>query len=251
MIFTCLASRAVHLETASTLETDSFIYTFRRFVCRRGPVRQLRCDRGMNLVGASRELKEALAELDYDRVRSSLLKENCDLVDFKMNVPSASHMGGVWERQIRLVRSVLNPLLRDNALQLDDEALRTLMSEVEAIIKSRQLSVDSLNDPNTPSPLTPNHLLTMKTKVVLPPPGSFQSADLYCRKRWRRVQHLPNEFWSRWRKELLLSSQQCQKWLEPQRNLCVGDIVIIRDEHLPCNKWQLAHVSSVNPSTDG
>ena len=136
MIFTCLASRAVHLETASTLETDSFIYTFRRFVCRRGPGRQLRCDRGMNLVGASRELKEALAELDYDRVRSSLLKENCDLVDFKMNVPSASHMGGVWERQIRLVRSVLNPLLRDNALQLDDEALRTLMSEVEAIIKS-------------------------------------------------------------------------------------------------------------------
>ncbi|XP_067055873.1 uncharacterized protein [Acropora muricata] len=63
VLFTCLASRAVHLETASTLETDSFINAFRRFVCRRGPVRQLRCDRGTNLVGASRELKEALAEL--------------------------------------------------------------------------------------------------------------------------------------------------------------------------------------------
>ena len=239
VIFTCLASRAVHLETASALETDSFINAFRRFVCRRGPVRQLRCDRGTNFVGASRELKEALAELDYDRVRSSLLKENRDLVDFKMNVPSASHMGGVWERQIKSARSVLNQLLRDNALQLDDEALRTLMSEVEAIINSRPLSVDSLNDPKKPSLLTPNHLLTMKTKVVLPPPGSFQSADLYCRKRWRRVQHLANEFWSRWRKEFSLSLQQRQKWLEPHRNLCVGDIVIIRDEHLPRNRWQL------------
>ena len=194
VIFTCLASRAVHLETASTLETDSFINAFRRFVCRRGPVRQLRCDRGTNFVGASREFKEALAELDYDRVRSSLLKENRDLVDFKMNVPSASHMGGVRERQIKSALSVLNQLLRDNALQLDDEALRTLMSEVEAIINSRPLSVDNLNDPKKPSLLTPNHLLTMKTKVVLPPPGSFQSADLYCRKRWRRVQHLANEF---------------------------------------------------------
>ena len=228
VIFTCLASRAVHLEKASTLETDSFINAFSRFVCRGGPIRQLRCDRGTNFVGASRELKEALAELDYDRVRSSLLKENCDLVDFKMNVPLASHMGGVWERQIRSVRSVLNPLLRDNALQLDDEALRTLMSEVEAIINSRPLSVDSLNNPNMPSLLTPNHLLTMETKVVLPPPGSFQCADLYCRKRWRRVQHLANEFWSRWRKEFLLSLQQRQKWLEPHRNLCVGDIVIGR-----------------------
>ena len=71
VLFTCLASRAVHLETASTLETDSFINAFRRFLCRRGPVRLLRCDRGTNFVGASRELKEALAELDYDHVRSS------------------------------------------------------------------------------------------------------------------------------------------------------------------------------------
>ena len=110
MIFTCLASRAVHLETAPTLETDSFMNAFRRFVCQRGPVHQLRCDHGTNFVGASRELKEALAELDYDRVRS-LLKENCNVDDSKMNFPSASHMGGVWEHQIRLVHNVLNPLL--------------------------------------------------------------------------------------------------------------------------------------------
>ena len=120
-----------------------------------------------------------------------------------------------------------------------------------AIINSRPLSVDTLNDPNTPSPLMPNHLLTIKMKVVLPSPSSFQSADLYGRKCWRRVQHLANEFWSRWRKEFLLSLQPDQKWLEPHRNLCVGDILIIRDKHLPCNKWQLARVSSVNPSTDG
>ena len=119
--------------------------------------------------------------------------------------------------------------------------------------------MDRLNDPNTPNPLTPNHLLTMtpnhlltmKTKVVLPPPGSFQSVDLYCRKCWGRVQHLANEFWTQWRKEFSLSLQQRQMWLEPHRNLCVGDIVIIRDEHLPHNRWQLAQVSPVNHSTGG
>ena len=251
VLFTFLASRAIHLETSSTLETDSFINALRRFTCLRGPIRQLRCDQGTNFVGAKRELKEAISELDDDRIRAVLLQEDCDWIKFKMNVPSASHMGGVWERQIRSVRAVLTALLQSNGLQLDDESLRTLMCEAEAIVNSRPLSIDNLSDPDALSPLTPNQLLTMKTKVVLPPPGSFQSADKYCRTRWRRVQHLANEFWARWRKEYLLSLQQRQKWTKPRRDLCTGDVVIMKDENLPRNKWQLARVSTANKSADG
>ena len=45
-----------------------------------------------------------------------------------MNVPSTSHMGGIWERLIRTVHSVLCGLLEDHARQLHDEALRTLFT---------------------------------------------------------------------------------------------------------------------------
>lgn len=65
----------------------------------------------------------------------------------------------------------------------------------------------------------------MKTRVLLPPPGVFQSADQYSRKRWRRVQHLSNEFWIGWKKEFLHSLQQRQKWIRPNRNVEIGDIV--------------------------
>lgn len=98
-----MASWAVHLESANSLDTASFINALRRFICRRGPVRQLRSDQGSNFVGARRELKESVAELDDDRIKEELLKNNCDWATFKMNVPSASHMGGIWERQIRTV----------------------------------------------------------------------------------------------------------------------------------------------------
>ena len=37
----------------------------------------------------------------------------------------------------------------------------------------------------------------------MPPFGNFQRADVYLRKRWRRVQYLANLFWTRWRKEYL------------------------------------------------
>lgn len=168
-----------------------------------------------------------------------------------MNVPSASHFGGVWERQIRTVRGVMSALLEKNGSQLDDEALRTFLCEVEAIINSRPLTVDNLNDPDSLNPLTPNHLLTMKSKVILPPPGMFQSPDLYSRKRWRRIQHLANEFWSRWRKEFLLTLQQRQKWNYPRRDLAINDVVIVKDDNLPRNCWQLARVSRTDVAKDG
>ena len=143
-------------------------------------------------------------QMNHTKVKEFLLKGQCDYFEFKMNPPSASHMGGVWERQIHTLRKVLASLMDQAGPQLNDESLRTLMCEAAAIVNSRPLSVDdNLNDPTSLAPLTPNHLLTMKSRVILPPPGKFQEADLYCRKQWRRVQHLTNEFWTRWKLEYL------------------------------------------------
>lgn len=93
VLFTCLSCRAVHVETANSLDTDSFINALRRFLSIRGPIRLLRSDRGTNFVGAARELREAVGEMDISRVTQFLQNKGCDF-QFKMNVPSASHMGG-------------------------------------------------------------------------------------------------------------------------------------------------------------
>ena len=155
VLFTCLASRAIHLETSTSLETDAFINALCRFTCRRGLICQLRSDQGTNFVGAKHELKAALAELDHEHIKTELLLGNCDWFTFAMNVPSSSHMGGVWEWQIRTVRNILPPLLQNNGLWLENKSLRMFMCKVEAIINSRSLTVDLLNDPGSLSPLTP------------------------------------------------------------------------------------------------
>ncbi len=127
-------------------------------------------------------------------MREFLVNKECDWIEFQTNVPSASHMGGIWERQIRTVRNVLNALLDDHGTQLDEESLRTFMCETESIVNSLPLTTDNLTSPNGMEPLTPNHLLTMKSRVLLPPPGEFQREDIYLVKRWRRVQYLVNQF---------------------------------------------------------
>lgn len=93
-------------------------------------------------------------------------------------------------------------------LKLDTTRLRTFLYETMAIINSIPLSVEHLNNPTGPEPLTPNHILTMKSSVILPPPRQFSKEDLYLNKRWRRVQFLANEFWQRWKREYLLNLQQ-------------------------------------------
>lgn len=85
----------------------------------------------------------------------------------------------------------------------------------------------------------------MKSNVLLLPP------DMHTRKRWRRVPHLANEFWSHWRKEYLLSLQEHQRWLQPRWNFCVGDIVMVKDVNLSRNNWLLTRVATVYPSKDG
>ena len=66
-LFTCLATRAVHLEMAVGLDTDSFLNAFYRMVNRRGLPRGMLSDNGTNFVSAEKELRELVEALDQSR----------------------------------------------------------------------------------------------------------------------------------------------------------------------------------------
>ncbi|XP_068229450.1 uncharacterized protein [Palaemon carinicauda] len=76
VLFTCLSTRAIHIETANSLDTTSFINALRRFVARRGNVKKIWCDNGTNFHGAEKELKKSLQEMNDDQVRAFLSKES-------------------------------------------------------------------------------------------------------------------------------------------------------------------------------
>ena len=112
-LLTCLCSRAVHLEVAESLDTDSCINVLRRFVCRRGPVTEMRSDNGTNFIGANRELRAALKELEQSKIQAALQKQD---IKWVFNPPLGAHHGGVWERLIRSIKNILQCLFREQAL---------------------------------------------------------------------------------------------------------------------------------------
>ena len=68
------------------------------------------------------------------------------------------------------------------------------MVETEGILNSRSLIVEMISGSTSELPLSPANILTMKSKLVLPPPGEFSKPEVYCEKRWRRIQHVINVF---------------------------------------------------------
>ena len=95
-------------------------------MCRRGKVKSIHSDNGTNFAGAATELCESpnwkKVVLDYLSDRNT---------EWLFNPPAASHMGGVWECQIRSVRKILSVLL--NEQKVDDGGLNTLMCLVSRV----------------------------------------------------------------------------------------------------------------------
>ncbi|XP_064629278.1 uncharacterized protein LOC135488567 [Lineus longissimus] len=245
VIFTCLSTRAVHLEVAQGLTTDSCINAIRRFAARRA-VQKLRSDNGTNLVGACKEMKEELRKWNQSQIGSALRRKG---IEWDFNCPTASHHGGAWERLIRSVRRILYGVAKEQVIHLDDEGLQTLFCEVEFILNNRPITRVSNDTLDAPA-LTPNHLLRLHQDQA-PPPGIFVKEDNYVKRKWRQIQHIANVFWCRWSKEYLVGLQERQKWRQEQRSLKKGDIVLVADNHMQRNQWLLGYVNDVNEDDKG
>ncbi|XP_047990706.1 uncharacterized protein LOC125229808 [Leguminivora glycinivorella] len=235
-LFTCMTSRAIHLEVAASLTTDSAINALRRFIARRGCPTELWSDNGTAFKGANRELTEAMREAAHAR-----------RINWRFLPPSSPFMAGVWERMVRSVKEALKTTLHERCPS--DETLHTLMAEVEATVNSRPLTYVA-TDPEDPPALTPNMIL-LGPDCHSPAPGDFKDSDESARQHWRRAQYLADTFWRRWVREYAPLLQHRREPRGEGVEPAVGDVVIVCDNNLPRNTWPRGRVTQTYPGKDG
>ncbi|MCG8045043.1 MAG: hypothetical protein N0E48_05150, partial [Candidatus Thiodiazotropha endolucinida] len=243
-LFTCLATRAVHLEMAFGLDTDSFLNAFYRMASRRGLPEEMYSDNGTNFKGADAELKSLVMKLDDVRISQSVANGG---VTWHFNPPLAPHFGGVHETMIKSAKKAMQAIL-GNA-DVTDEELMTAMIGAEALVNSRPLTYQSAN-PADDVPLTPNHFLHGQIGVQFAP-DSCDDTDFNPRKRWRRIQELVRHFWSRWLQEWVPTLNTRRKWYRTHRDVRVGDVMLVVSPDTPRGKWPLGRVLEVYPGKDG
>lgn len=247
ILFTCLNTRAIHIEVVEDMGASGFINALRRFISIRGKVQEFRSDQGTNFVGSIDDLKIDTVNVEDGQIKDFLYNKG---VVWKFNPPHSSHMGGAWERMIGITRRILDSMLTTvSAKNLTHEVLTTFLAEVSAIVNARPIVAVS-SDPEAPAILTPSTLLTMKTDHVTERTEKWSMADLY-KAQWRRVQALADTFWSRWRNEYLHTLQTRRKWKDTQTNIKEGDVVLLKDKGVNRNQWPTGLVTRVFPGRDG
>ncbi|CAH8287249.1 unnamed protein product [Heterobilharzia americana] len=240
-VFTCLQTRAIHLEVAFNLGTDAFIMAVMRFIGRRGTPAEIYSDNGSNFVGAISELRQLVSVWDRRRINDAMVSKG---IRWSFNPPQASHRGGIWERMIRSVRRLLMVISKEQTLH--DDTLATYFVEIERILNNRPI-VPMTTDPKDELALTPNSLLLLRDSGGIVVEGTI--ADNYVR-RWKQVNYLADVFWRRWMKEYLPCLQTRQKWLGRKRNFKEGDVVIVASEKTPRGSWPLGVIETCEKDED-
>lgn len=243
-LFTCLTTRAIHLELAADLSTDACLICLRNFINLRGTPLRIRSDNGTNFVGAKKELCDAAKNLiNNDDVTREL---SCRGVEWIFNSPSHPEAGGCWERMVRCVKRVLAVTMTETAPRV--ETLRSLLLEAANIVNSRPLTHLPV-DPHTEEPLTPNHFLI---GCANPAQISTDDAESLCgQKQWRIAQHMKDCFWRRWISEYLPELTRRTKWHTDMKPVNVGDLVLVCDDNMVRNNWRRGRIERVFPGPDG
>ncbi|XP_043466586.1 uncharacterized protein LOC122501306 [Leptopilina heterotoma] len=238
-IFTCAVYRAVHFELVISLSTDRFMEALRRFVARRGRLSTIWSDNGTNFSGFANLLKS----LDWSNISTA-----CSLqkIEWKFNPPSSPWWGGWWERIVQILKRMLRRVLGRACLDYDE--MLTVLCDCESVINSRPLTYLS-EDPNDLVPITPNMFLLEIKESGVPDCDSFDMNKFKGRYKYRQV--LKNELRMRFRNEYLgtlnyASSRRSVK----NKEIKVGDVVLISND---CDKrieWPLARVVEIFPGKD-
>ena len=126
--------------------------------------------------------------------------------------------------------------------------MTTAFHQIIACLNSRPL-IPFSSDPNDLTALTPGHFLIGAPLREIPEPD-LTSLPINRLSRWQLVQHLTQHFWRRWSHEFLARLQQRPKWLNPQRDIQVDDLVLVKTDGTPPTTWPLARVIQIHPGKD-
>lgn len=90
--FKCLTSRCIHIDLLPSLDTDSFLMSFCRFVAQCETPFEIICDHDTYFIGRDRELQEA-----FDQLGPALQEQLARYrVRFVRIPPHAPHFGETW-----------------------------------------------------------------------------------------------------------------------------------------------------------
>ena len=229
-IFTCLVTRAVHLEVCHSLS-------------RRGYPEIIISDNVTNFTASKKVMNLDNISIDKSYIALQLLQQN---IVWTMNLPLAPHFGGVWKRIIQTAKRTLLIIL--GSQQLKAENFQTIVTETEGILNSRPITYVS-SDNNDEEALTPNLFILRRPHLALAPLRA--KLKTFRKNDFNYTQTFLEHFWKRLQREYTSDLISRAKWREQSKQLKTGDLVWILNEFTPRGIWPLGRITKCHYGADG
>ena len=243
VIFTCLNTRAVHLDIAVDCSTMEFRQVLRRFMAIRGQPAVIVSDNGTQFVGAEKELRAMIVGWSKDILQDFCAERG---TDWKFVTPSAPHQNGCAESLVKSCKIALRKAVGNQVLT--PFKLLTCMTDVANLVNQHPIGRIP-NDPDDGRYLSPNDILLGRASNTTPQ-GPFRRTQ-NPRHRVEFVQKIVDSFWKCWIRDVFPLLVPRRKWNVEQRNVSVDDVVMIADHNVVRGKWTIGRVINVYPGVDG
>ncbi|XP_041456247.1 uncharacterized protein LOC121408709 [Lytechinus variegatus] len=243
VLFSCLNTRAIHLEVAVDCTSMEFMQVLRRFFAMRGQPAFILSDNGTQFVGTERELREMVQGWSSEELRDFCAERG---TTWKFTTPSAPHHNGCAEALVKSCKIALKKAIGDQLLTPFE--LHTCLQEVANLVNQRPIG-RAPNDPDDGTYLCPNDLLLGRSSSAVPQ-GPFRETK-NPRHRFEFVQRIVDAYWKSWMRDVFPLLVPRRKWNNDRRNVRIDDVVILADHNAVRGKWTLGRIIQVYPGTDG
>ena len=216
----------------------------RRFGSLRGWPGVIHSDPGSQLVSASNCLVSWWSEFEAALQRFAAEKR----FQWTVSPPDAPWRQGKAERRIGVVKRLMKISVGDS--RVTPLELQTILFEVANICNERPLGLSKPREDGTYQLITPNQLLLGRSHNILPDDTGIVDS-LPVQARYRLVHHVTNVFWEKWSKEVSPSLVVRQKWHTEERNLRIGDVVMICESSRVKAKYKMGVIDDVTANRSG
>ncbi|XP_033111023.1 uncharacterized protein LOC117112078 [Anneissia japonica] len=243
VIFTCLNTRAVHIEVVTDCSTMEFMQVLRRFFAIRGKPKMIPSDNGTQFIGAERQLREMIRGWTKRELTEFCAEQE---VTWKFITPLAPHQNGCAETLVKSCKLALKKAVGEQ--KLTPFELHTCFQEIANLVNERPIGRIP-NDPDDGKYVCPNDILLGRASSRVPQ-GPFRPSK-NPRDRLEFVQQIVDTFWKRWSRDVFPLLVPRRKWNVDKRNTKVDDVVILADPNAIRGKWNIGRISEVYPGPDG
>ena len=243
VLFTCLNTRAVHLEMAVDCTTMELMQVLRRFFSIRGFPAIILSDNGSQMTGAAKELRDMVSNLKGDQLQEFCSERS---IQWVFTTPAAPHQNGCAEALVKSCKGSLKRVIGEQVLTPFE--LYTCLLEVANLVNQRPIGRVP-NDPDDGAYLCPNDILLGRATPEVPQ-GPFNDTK-NPRHRFQFVQRIVESFWRRWNRDVFPALVPRKKWQVEKRDVRVDDMVIVADSNAIRGKWTIGRIIEVYPGSDG